>query len=434
MLPRDRAYEIILDRICPSQTWPDPRLLVAKLPVMVSCHKLSVGMVGDCATADDVTTPLLHQALLRASAVHLPAEWVLGDGIDNTMHSTSPSMFGSDDSLEELFLHTRRCPRYRPIELHVTPSDFPWQRLRRLSLDLGGFLPEFWRYIGPRLTMLEALRIHGPVGSSYSLAHGDARHYTRRLANGNGEYVDGQPHGFDLTNLQNLRELEINGRNFSMPMSKLVGLGLRRLRLHSENVQLYAFQSRDQRSPGEIMEAARRAPDLEHLELDIGYIDNLWHPTAIPGVDVDVEQYSFLDAITRFRRLRFLRLFPPFVARGETFDYNRARLCVPVSDDQAIRLFEHLGKKCPRLQTLSIAAVPYAVRTHTMSWEVKRHGVHTVLTTRHRDKNYQHRQVWVGQRRLSSEIQRFTKRTPYLSESESWTLSDLEWEDRMRVA
>lgn len=431
MLPTDRTYEIILDRIYATQTWPDPRSVVAKLPLVVSCHKLSVGMFGDSSTQDDVATASFHQALLRASAAHVPADWLLGDGMENAMQTTrTPLSFGKDDSLEELLIETRRWPGYIPTTLYTTQTEFPWERLRRLSLDLGGFLSEFWRHTGPRLSMLEALRIHGPIGPTYSPGYGDARHQTRRLANFNGEQVDGQSQdSFDLTDLHSLRELEINGKNFLVPMGKLVGPGLRRLRLHSENAQLYAFQSRHQRSPAEIIEAARRAPELEHLELDIGYIDNLWHPTAIPGVDVDVEQYSFLDAITRFRRLRFLRLFPPFVARGETFDYDRARLCVPVSDDQAIRVFEHVRKKCPRLQMLSIAAVPYAVRTDTMSWEVKRHGGRTILTTRHRERNYQHRQVWVGQRRLSSEIQRFTKRTPYLPESESWTLSDVSWED-----
>merc|ERR1711939_1021628 len=131
-------------------------------------------------------------------------------------------------------------------------------------------------------------------------------------------------------------------------------------------------------------------------------------PTAIPGVDVDVEQYSFLNAISKFRRLRHLRLFPPFVPKDSPRFSRSVPHYVPVSDDQAIRVFEHLRQECPSLQILSIAAIPSFVMIDTMCWVVKRRGEKTILTTKHRERNYQHRQIWVGQRRITSEIKRFS--------------------------
>jgi hypothetical protein len=79
--------------------------------------------------------------------------------------------------------------------------------------------------------------------------------------------------------------------------------------------------------------------------------------------------------------------------------------------------------ECPSLQMLSIAAIPSFVNIDTMCWEARRRGQKTILTTKHRERNYQHRQVWEGQRRITSEIKRFHTPPKYLADSEGWMLT-----------
>ncbi|EXJ92472.1 hypothetical protein A1O3_01023 [Capronia epimyces CBS 606.96] len=300
-------------------------------------------------------------------------------------------------------------------------SLIPWTNLRRLSILWEYTIPlnQFIHDIAPKLTKLQALRLHA---THHRLYHPACRHDVPTT----GLFADAPivpPFRIPFELMRELRDLEIDGICNHIPINRLIGPKLRRLRLHCEDVLWSVCSAESQRSHSDILVAAKIAPDLEQLELDVGYIQNLWHPTAIPGVDLDMEQYAFLNAICKFRRLRSLRLFPPFVPRDSPRYSRTAINCIPISDDQAIRVFEHLRAQRSSLQTLSLAAIPSFVNIDTMCWEVKRQGEKTILTTKHRARNYQHRQVWIGQRRISSEIKRFNTPRKYLSDSECWALT-----------
>ncbi len=182
------------------------------------------------------------------------------------------------------------------------------------------------------------------------------------------------PFEIDYRQMPHLEELEIDGICNHIPIENLVGETLRTLRLHRADLTCSVNPAESQRSHKDILIAAKLAPNLERLELDIGYIEKLWDTVAIPGVDVDVEQYAFINALLKFRHLRFLRLFPPFAARSSPHDEWRNTHPLPVADYQAIRISEHLLHECPSLQLLSIAAIPSFTRTDTMFWEVKKLG------------------------------------------------------------
>ena len=365
-----------------------------------------------------------YDVISRANAIDLHMAWLLEQHRNSDNPSPNPSQCSFMQHLaawDELRLLVRRADGTAHHSLHDLDAFIPWGKLRRLSIIWEYSVPmnQFIHDVSTHLTKLEALRLRADHRRLY---HPLCK-YEVPIS---GLYADAPPvpeFEISFTKMKSLRELEIDGICNHVPISGLVGSELRCFRLHREDARWSVYSAESQRTPADIAMAAKKAPNLERLELDIGYIDNLWHPTAIPGVDVDVEQYSFLDAISKFRRLKFLRLFPPFVPKNTPRFTPRAPHCLPVTDDQAIRLFEHLRRKCPSLQMLSLAAVPSFVEIDTMCWEVRRKGEKTILTTKHRERNYQHRQVWIGQRRLTSEIKRFTTPQKYLNDSDSWVLT-----------
>lgn len=303
-------------------------------------------------------------------------------------------------------------------------SIVPWSNLRRLSILWKLVIPltQFINDIAPKLSSLQALRFRAKQPRVYhpGCEHDPPKFWERHLP-------ASPQFNVDFSRMEELRELEIDGICNHFPIHDLLGPKLRGLRLHCEDDLLNVSSFVSQRSTKDILSAAKLSPDLERLELDSGCIDNLWHPTAIPGVDVDVGEYAFLNAICKFRRLRFLRLFPPFAAgpsrRSGPGYQGEERTILPVSDDQAVRIFDHLRTECPSLQILFIAAIPSLVNVDTMCWEVRQRGEQTILTTRHRNRNYEHRQIWIGQRKISGEIRRFTVPQVYMPDSEGWMLA-----------
>ncbi|ETN46131.1 uncharacterized protein HMPREF1541_00315 [Cyphellophora europaea CBS 101466] len=177
------------------------------------------------------------------------------------------------------------------------------------------------------------------------------------------------------------------------------------------------------------------APKVESLALDVGDISKLWHNTAIPGVDVEVEQYSFFASLRGFKHLRSLQVSPPYVSRTTSqrllnLDPTRnidwgVRQQQPITDADAVAMFERLRAQIPTLEHFAIVpsekrfrsdlvktfrpslqGVPDHTEFQPMAWYMDRWGDKTILTTRQARKNYEQRQIWVGERRTRTEIKR----------------------------
>ncbi|KAK6382161.1 hypothetical protein LTS17_004047 [Exophiala oligosperma] len=425
VLPSDHLYEIIFDHIYTSSHWPTLIEASTELATFARRHRLALGAYGLSPSQRTTNSQATYDAIARAAAVDLHMAWLLKDNRKaqgSALATHGGACIQDTPSWTELRLLIRRAcgtTTYSIRDLDLTLV--PWANLLRLSILWEYAMPmnQFIFDVAPKLGNLEALRLR----ADHQRLYHPACKYDVPIT---GLFADTPivpAFEINYTQMARLRELEIDGICNHIPIRALIGPKLRCLRLHREDTLWSVYSPESQRSPADIIAATKICPGLERLELDIGYIENLWHPTAIPGVDVDVEQYSFLNAISKFRRLRHLRLFPPFVPRDSPRFSRSVPHCVPISDDQAIRVFEHLRTECPSLQVLSIAAIPSFVMIDTMCWVARRRGEKTILTTKHRERNYQHRQVWVGQRRISSEIKRFTAPPSYLPDSEGWMLT-----------
>jgi hypothetical protein len=416
MLPSDKTYEVILDHLCTSSHWPD--LMQASTDIALQSHHHLLGL--GAFDAPPFKYPLPRQEtydiMSTAVALNLHTDWLSKPSwqdkeIVDSSATESPG-FTKVPSWRELRLVLGKRQGYG--QCSIAEVDFgvvPWENLVRLCIRWNYDAPmtDFIHDICIKLTQVKVLQLQAEDHHAY---HRDP-------------HVDGPGQRFmvDFTEMSSLEELEIDGICNHIPIENLVGSNLRALRLHCEDPYFSVCSTESQFCPSDIIAAAKIAPDLERLELDTGYIETLWHSVAIPGVDVDVEQYAFLNAICRFQRLKFLRLFPPFVARDSPRQSRSLHHRMPLADDQAIRIFEHLRQQCPSLQILSIAAIPGFMNIDTMSWEVRRQGQETILVTGHRSRNYRHRQTWVGQRKIRSEIKRFAVPQPYLPSSPSWQLT-----------
>lgn len=425
-LPDDRQYQIILDHLYTSLPWPDLIEATSTLASFGRRHVLGLGAFGAPPFEHPLPTQATFDSIANAAAIDLHMAWLR----KKTIRLVEGS---SDDDFPSV--HLKKTPAWKELRLLVrraSGSSFhslrdlnmnlvPWHNLQRLSIVWEYSVPlnRFLHDVAPKLVNLQALRMRADYQRIY---HPDCRYEMPRQGLF-GDPAEVPDFSIDFTQMTELRELEIDGICNHIPITDLVGPKLRSLRLHRDDTLWSVNGLESQRSHSDIIAAAKIAPDMERLELDIGHIERLWHPTAIPGVEVDVEQYMFLNALRNFTRLRFLRLFPTFAPkdspRGGIYVCN----CLPVTDDRAIRIFDHLRGMCPVLQLLSIAAIPSFLNIDTMSWEVSRRGDKNVLTTRHRARNYEHRQIWVGQRRLTSEIKRFSVPQVYLPDWDGWMLT-----------
>ena len=133
--------------------------------------------------------------------------------------------------------------------------------------------------------------------------------------------------------------------------------------------------------------------------------------------------YRVLDAITALPHLKSLRLFPQY---REGDDYFDSRLTQPLADDGAVRLFRKLMEKSSSLETLAISSDNHVADNNDafdpMSWELRAAGEKIILTVRQANHDYEQRQVWVGERRLTTEIKRLSYRKPYIPEFEGWIM------------
>jgi hypothetical protein len=209
-------------------------------------------------------------------------------------------------------------------------------------------------------------------------------------------------------------ELELNGFGKDLSMKRIASTRLRKLRLHMWEKDKVTAQA-NLMSAKDLQELAALAPNLEHLMFDIAYVGKLWHPTAISGVDVDVQLYQVFYALSKFSRLKKLHLFPRFsnpYENGEGF-WRQA-----IEDDgQAVQIFKHLKVIRPSLELLILSSDNVVARIgefEPMSWKVCQLGGNVLLRVRQGFKNYEQRQIWHGQRRLRTEIVRYSYFKPYL--------------------
>ncbi|KIX06215.1 uncharacterized protein Z518_04190 [Rhinocladiella mackenziei CBS 650.93] len=427
MLPADPVYELIIDQLYTPSYWTNLSEAMTRLASAAQRHQLALGGFR-LPPAELPVNRAVYDAMAKTTAIDLHMDWLLKIIRNQKECRFSDRFFDHEPSWTELRLMFSGSNRSRLHSLQdFDLASVPWSNLRRLSIVAASPTPlnQFVHDITPKLSRIQALRLRGYQKYRYH----PTCNYRAPQPDSYQDTPRGPPIQIDFTKMPQLRELEIEGICNHIPIEKLTGPNLRYLRLHSDDHTWSVGRSESQRTHTDILTIAKISPHLERLELDIGRIDNLWHPAAIPGVDVDMEQYAFLNAISKFPRLRIVGLFPPFLVReGPRDAQGDVRPVVPVSDDQAIRVFEYLRMGCSSLQMLRIAASPIFTSISTMCWEVKRLGDKTILTTKHRNKNYQDRQVWIGQRKISSRIHRFNIAQAYIPESEDWILTRSDYE------
>ncbi|KPI38714.1 uncharacterized protein AB675_5751 [Cyphellophora attinorum] len=347
-------------------------------------------------------------------------------------------------SLQELVLDTGRgevrwyhpTPQAPPLPAKGLAS---LRFLRRLAIIGDWNLPQVFDL---DLPALECLRIAYALQPSDPLHPGFNALGPLRVATTNDNFK------IDFASLPRLRSLHIEGIRRQIPIENIVGTSLTSLTLHRHPRPNYPDKAVLQRSPGDLAKLAILAPQLRCLQLDIGNISKLWNSTSVPGVDVDVELYSWFAALADLKHLRTLRLFPPYKS-ANVFTAQGPLQKQPLdSDSDAVAMFLRLRAQNASLNTLVIspsdhefhmpANVEYHRRHdhlrrrndfHAMAWEMYAWGESTILTTRQARKRYCQRQVWVGNRRLRSEILRDSYAIcdnvmagGALADDEEWTL------------
>jgi hypothetical protein len=412
MLPVDRKLEIVIDGPWSSLGMVDFLRGHENLAETAASHLLALGVFlpRPANTVSDNTT--VHNDAL-ANAVALSTHF---DRIYNSFAQHRPNWI-------ELRLAVGNGPATAFHNLkHLDSWTVPFEQLHRLSIDWQSTIPmnNFLAVVLTRLNKLKALQL---IGRHFRQFHASCFYDSPGIR----IFEDPPPVPplqIPYEKLPSLEEVKIDGICNHVPISVLVGENLRFLRLHRELHDFSVCHEESQRSSTDVLSIAKTCLKLERLELDVGYISNLWHSHAIPGVEVDVEQYAFLIAIARLPQLRFLRFYPPFVPKNSPRRSRSLVPCLPVSDDQAVRIFEYLCGQCPTLQILEIAASPLVQNVDTMYWNVQKEGKHIILETGHRARNYRHIQTWVGRRKIRGEIRRYRVPPEYLPDNGDWLLSD----------
>lgn len=275
--------------------------------------------------------------------------------------------------------------------------------LRRLSLVGAGFCSASLGVVS-QLKGLESLRLNSPLDRIF---HAHLR---------NHEFE-----GLPYLHLPCLRSLEIRYISRYLSIEHIVPKMVRHLRIeyHNRNERLSSYDLRW---------IARHAPNLDCLEMNTGALANLWHPTAIAGVDVDMEVYGMLGTLSSFKNLRTIRLFPSYWQSLA----GSLHFVQPVADEQAVRIFRHIRLQCKQLHLLIISNsyLDYRSRNDVFSrdlsepvkWVVRASGPKTLLTTHEAKRGYHLEQVWEGDRRLTMTTMRHHGRRLHFDELEDWIL------------
>jgi hypothetical protein len=276
---------------------------------------------------------------------------------------------------------------------------FQWSTLKRLTLSGSRLAELLLSQFGAEMTSLRSLRI-----AVFPPQH----HFFWTAPEQNLSAIS------EFLATKCLMELELDGFSKDLPIKLAASPKLRKLRLHSWEVDPAGAQA-NLKSAHDIREIAALAPNLEHLMLDVAQVSKLWHPTAIPGVDVDVHVYQIFDALSQLTQLKILHLFPRFCTLD---DNGRASWQQAIEDDgQAVRIFKHLKAMQSSLELLILSSDNVVARVadiDPMRWTVCQVGETILLRVRQANKEYEQQQIWQGQRRLRTEIKRHSYFDPYL--------------------
>ena len=335
---------------------------------------------------------------------------------DYTEEISGPSFQGPPLRFSEVWLGRLDSIHRRVSWPHVLEM-VQWSGLRRLRID-GPHLQRQLHDVTSKLQCLEEL----VVNATKSIYHTNCTYNRPYLwSDVNYPFFD-----VDFACLPRLKTLEIIGICNHVPIRNVAAASLRALKLHQPHDRSSVVSSESQRSPSDLDTLAKIAPRIERLELDVGYLENLWHPTAIPGVDVDLEQYRFLSALSHFKSLKVLRIFPPYVAKEFIQSEHEYGFRQPLSDEQAVRVFNYVRTVCPKLELLFISASAMDTVPERdfspMNWEIQPWGHKTLMTTRQIGKHYELRQVWVGERRLTMETKQHAYWKKHILDPENWLL------------
>ncbi len=326
-------------------------------------------------------------------------------------------------ALTELHLELPMC-KFEALDEAVKTffSLIPWSHLQRLSLSGNALIEVILSFFSTHLNALRCLHLKAtdrrilPSDRTGQPIH--SPWLTRQM-------WCASPNTMTQTRslLQTLKceELILEGYSSKLALPHVLSPKLRTLRFHICELQPSGSRA-SLRQASELRGLATLAPNMQRLELDVARIGNLWHSTAVPGVDVDVRIYQVLDAITSLPRLRHLRLFPQYFVE----DLGSGRFEQPLTDDAAVHLFRRLKEKSTSLETLEVSSdndvAKHARGFDPMSWQLYAHGDKIILTVRQANHDYEQRQVWVGERRLTTEIRRHSYKKPYVHEFQGWLM------------
>jgi hypothetical protein len=321
-----------------------------------------------------------------------------------------------------------------PDESGALPKSVPWNRLLRLCIH-DTHLIQAMRPFNLPLPSLRSLRLRPEQWCSENnriLYHTGCEITTTPY-----QTIHTDMFSVDFSCLPSLTDLEIQGMCNHVPVEHFVTENLRRLRIHTPHSHASTLPALSQRSSTDIALITKLAPHISLLEIDIGNIDNLWHSMSVPGVDIDMDIYRILAALSQLRSLHTLRLFPPYVTKAtcrgivthpdvylwpqmSSLDFQEQQ---PVTDADAVGMFERLRAQITTLQHFAILPARHffcsnaremglesarpAIRMAVSmkeAWFLSRSGDRTILVTeREGNLSVAQRQVWVGQRRLTTE-------------------------------
>lgn len=305
-------------------------------------------------------------------------------------------------------------------------NNIQWDAVRSLSLNGGQFIQRFLLHYGDRLLAIRHLSLW-VYDDSNTDPFGDheggveaTEHFLRTSKCG-----------------RQLLSLELRGYSLKFSFTCIRSPMLESLRFHNYENNGRAL-SNSIRPASDIRHLAQQCPELCHLAIDFPNMKNLFHPSAIPGVDTDLTVYSCLQAMSEIPKLSHLHLFPPYTQTRA----NHTTYAQPFADDDlVIRLFKHIKtyQSLHRHATASsphsttsppasnrdpLSAAPRASLTHLLissdnqfskwvapfdaqSWSVfEPANGRFFMTLRQAGREYEQRQVWKGERRLRTEIRR----------------------------
>lgn len=375
-------------------------------------YQLSLDAVPLSPSRGEENFVYLNQLVTEYATEVTATPWHILSQVDSTVAQSVLSGHG----LKELHIGLPACSllvgeeqRRRVTGYSTTFSDAQalqyTECLERLSVSNAGNCERILR-IASKLHNLQALRLDCL----------DENLYHRHIHNHDFE-------GLPYLNLPKLRSLDIRYVTKYLSIKHILPTQIEHFRIEYHSGQMSSY---------DMQWMSTHAPNLTCLELDVGSLDNLWNPTAVAGVDVEVEVYSRLHALTLFPQLRTLRLFPTYFSNTAQSRIFRQ----PLLDEQAIKIYQYLQNGSRRFQELFISISVHECflnlrrsihRQEPMKWWVCSSDTRIFLRTHQVGREYELEQIWEGQRRLTTQTLRFVHPRAHFDELDSrWLIPSRE--------